>query len=120
MDTALPTALVVGLLLGVGVHELLVADWFLALGLATVYASSGYFLLAFEVSLLDTVFDFEDRTDRLGYGLGVFGLSVSPLALAEQYGSGGTATLVVVLLFVGVIAFFLLVSKAHRRAAGGR
>jgi hypothetical protein len=115
MERALPTALGVGLLVGVAAHELLVSDWFLVLGLASMYASCAYFLLAFDVPLLAAVFDFEERTDRIGYGLGVFGLSVSPLALADHYGEGGTATLVVSLLFVGVIAFFLLASKARQQ-----
>jgi hypothetical protein len=113
MDRALPTALVVGLLVGVVAHGLLVSDWFVVLGLSTVYASCTYFLLAFDLSLLEPVFRFDERADRVAYGLGVFGLSVSPLALAERYGGGGTATLVFVLLFVGVIAFFLLVTKAR-------
>jgi hypothetical protein len=118
MDGALRTAVGVGGLVLVGVHELLIRDWVLALALAAVYAGSVHFLLAFDVSLLAEVFRFEDRADRLGYGLGVFGLGVSPLALADHYGSGGTATLVFVLVFVGVIAFFLLVTKARLQEHG--
>jgi hypothetical protein len=113
MDRALPTAVVLGLLVGGVAQELLVSDWFVVLGLSATYASCAYFLLAFDLSLLEPVFSFDEWTDRVAYGLGVFGLSVSPLALAEQYGSSGTATLVFVLLFVGVIAFFLLVTKAR-------
>ncbi|MFB6250528.1 MAG: hypothetical protein ABEI27_02380 [Halobellus sp.] len=114
MDRNLAFALLAGAVVGLGFYEFLVTDWFVALGTAAVYTGTAYLYLAFDGSLLGAQFQFEDRTDRVGHAVGVFGVSVSPLAFAQHYGGDG-ATVVFVTWFTGVIAFFLLASAASGR-----
>ena len=115
MDRSLPLAALCGSLVGVVTYLFLVADWFVALGLAAVYAGAAYFYAAFDLSLLGRSFEFEERTDRLGYAVGLFGVSAGPLALADHFSRGdGTAGSIVV-LHVGVVAFLLLASTAAHR-----
>ncbi|SDX77563.1 hypothetical protein [Halobellus clavatus] len=113
MDRNLAFGLLAGAVVGLAVHEFLVTDWFVALGTAAVYAGATYLYLAFDSSLLEEQFRFEDRTDRVGHAVGVFGVSVSPLAFAQHYGGEG-ATIVFVTWFTGVVAFFLLASATSR------
>lgn len=114
MKRAIPIAGLCGLLVGLGTY-LLLPDWFLAAGTAAVYAGAAYFYVAFDVSLLGSAVRFDDRTDRLGYAVGLFGASVSPLAVAQRYGHADASTLPIVLSYVGVIAFLLLLSRAQRQ-----
>jgi len=115
MDRNLPLAVLCGLLVGLGIYWFLVPDWFVAAGTATVYAGAGYFYFAFDVSLLDKSVQFDDRMDKLGYAIGLFGLCVSPMAFAQYYGQQGATTLPFVILFIGVIAFLLFISKAQQQ-----
>lgn len=115
MDRDFLLAVLCGLLVGLGMHWFLVSDWFVAVGTATVYTGAGYFYFAFDVSLLDRAARFDDRMDRFGYAIGLFGLSVSPLAFAQYYRQQDATTLPFVILFLGVIAFLLFVSKAQQR-----
>lgn len=114
MDWDLPLAVLCGLLVGLGMYWFLVPDWHIALGTAAVYAGAGYFYCAFDTSLLNSAVQFDDRMDRLGYAIGLFGLSVSPIAFALYYGQQDDTTLPFVILFLGVIAFLLLVSQAQQ------
>lgn len=114
MQRELPLAVLSGAVVGVGTYGLLVADWFVAGATAAVYAAAAYFYLAFDVSLLGRAIRFDETEHRVGYAVGLFGLCVSPLALANQYGGDGTSTLPLVVLFVGVIAFLILASQAQR------
>lgn len=115
MKRAFPIAVLCGLLVGLGTYWLLLPDWFLAAGTAAVYAGAAYFYVAFDVSLLGSTVRFDDRTDRLGYAVGLFGTSVSPLAVAQRYGHSDASTLPIVISFVGVIAFLHLLSRAQQR-----
>ncbi|WP_135851236.1 hypothetical protein [Halorussus salinus] len=115
MDRSLPLAALCGSLVGVGTHLFLVADWFVALGLAAVYFGAAYFYAAFDLSLFGRSLQFEERADRLGYAVGLFGLSVSPLALADHFGHGDATTAPIVVSQVGVVAFLLLASRAAHR-----
>jgi hypothetical protein len=110
MNRTLLLAVGCGLLVGGGSYWL-VGDPFVSAGTATVYVGAAYFYLAADRSLLGTQLRFDERVDRLGYGIGLFGLSVSPLAIANHY-AGDTATLPIVTVFVGVIAFLLFASAA--------
>lgn len=86
MDWDLPLGSLCGLLVGLGMYWFLVPDWHVAAVTATVYAGVGYFYVAFDISLLDQAVEFDDRMDRLGYAIGLFGLSASPLVVAHYYG----------------------------------
>ncbi len=113
-DRALPLAAVTGLAVGAVVYGGLVAAPFVALGTATVYAGAAYFYLAYDLSLGATAVEFDDRTDKLGYAVGLFGVSVSPLALAGQYGGD---RVVFVVWITGVVAFLLFAPRADDRGA---
>jgi len=51
----------------------IVPDGFVAMGTAAVYAGTSYFYFAFDVSLLGEAVRFDDRVDRVGYAIGLFG-----------------------------------------------
>ncbi|MFA1609677.1 hypothetical protein [Halobellus rubicundus] len=111
MDRHLALGLAVGVAVGAALYVLLVPDWFVAVGTAAVYAGAAYFALATDASLLGEWLRFDDRADRLGRAVGLFGLSVSPLAFASYYG-GRSAAFALVVWFMGVLAFLLLAAKA--------
>lgn len=115
MNRDFPLAVLCGLLVGFGTYWFFVPDRYVALATAAVYTGTGYFYFAFDLSLLDESIRFDDRTDRLGYAIGLFGLSVSPLALALHYGPRNETTLPLVVLFIGVIAFLTFVPKARQQ-----
>ena len=114
MNRALPPAVCVGLLVGVGVSRL-VPHVPTALATGAVYVGATYFYLAFDVSLLAAAPRFDDRTDRIGYGLGLFGVSVTPLLFAEYAGDGGAAVTGFVIAFFGAVGFLTLSERARRR-----
>ena len=115
MDRNLPFAVLCGLLVGLGIYWFLPSNWFVAAGTAAVYTGAAYFYIAFDIPLLGSAVQFDDRVDKLGYAIGLFGLSVSPIAFAQYYGQQGTTTLPFVILFMGVIAFLLFSSEAQRQ-----
>ena len=112
MNRALPLAAGVGLLAALGLYQL-VPYFPTALGTAAVYAGAAYFYLAFDISLLAAAPRFEDRTDRVGYGLGLFGLSVTPV-LFGHYAGDDAAVFGFVIAFVGAVAFLTLSEQARR------
>ncbi|MDS0300198.1 hypothetical protein NDI76_15735 [Halogeometricum sp. S1BR25-6] len=109
---SLPLAVVFGLLVGGLVYRFFLPDWYPALGIAAIYAGAAYFYLAFDVSLLGAQIEFTDRSDKAGYAVGLFGLSVSPLALGESVGLRDSAVVGVIVWLLGVIAFLLLATTA--------
>lgn len=115
MNKASPLAVLCGLTIGVGMYWLLVPDWHVALGIATVYAGAGYFYFEFDISLFAASIQFDDRVDKLGYAVGLFGLCVSPMAFADHYGQSDPIALAFVIWVMGVIAFLFFVSRAHHQ-----
>ena len=115
MDRDLPLAVCCGLLVGAGMYWAFVPDGFVAMGTAAVYAGTSYFYFAFDVSLLGEAVRFDDRVDRVGYAIGLFGLSVSPLAFARYFVQESEAMIPFMIWFMGVIAFLLFVSHARRQ-----
>lgn len=118
MDRALPAAALFGVSVGLGAYWLLVQNWFVVAGISAVYAGATYFYLAFDVALLGQATRFDDRTHRVGYAIGVFGVSISPIAFAQYYGPGNESGLPLVVVLFGVIAFLELASKARHQADG--
>ncbi|GAA0666053.1 hypothetical protein ACFQDG_02315 [Natronoarchaeum mannanilyticum] len=115
MDKNLPLAVLCGLLVGLGTYWFLSTNWFIGAGIAAVYAGAGYFYFAYDISLLGSATQFDNPIDKLGYAIGLFGLCVSPMALAQYYGQQGDTTLPFVVLFMGTIAFLLFISEAQRQ-----
>ncbi|OYR68451.1 hypothetical protein DJ79_05875 [Halorubrum ezzemoulense] len=117
MNRALPLALGVGVVPALGVYAL-VSSVPTALGTAAVYVGAAYFYFAFDISLLAAAPRFDDRSDRLGYGVGLFGLSVTPILFAQS--AGGDATVFgFMIAFFGAVAFLTLSEQARRRRGGG-
>ena len=54
VDRSLPLATAFGLLVGCFAYQFLLSEWYPALATAAVYASTAYFYLAFDISLLGT------------------------------------------------------------------
>ncbi|MDS0294985.1 hypothetical protein [Halogeometricum luteum] len=111
-ERSLPVAVVFGLLAGGLVYLLFLPDWYPAVGIAAIYAGAAYFYLAFDISLLGAQIEFSDRPDKAGYAVGLFGLSVSPLALGEYVGLRDPAVIGIIVWMVGMMAFLLLATTA--------
>lgn len=114
MNSALPLAASVSVVPAFGVYAL-VPSLPAALGTAAVYAGAAYFYLTFDVSLLAAAPRFDDRSDRLGYGVGLFGLSVTPILFAQSADSDDATVLGFVVAFFGAVAFLTLSEQARRR-----
>jgi hypothetical protein len=116
-ETALAVAGLLGVVSGATIHQFFLRDWFPALATAATYAGAAYFYLAFDIRLLETHIEFTDRADRFGYAVGLFGVSVGPLALSEYAGLSNSGMIGVVAWQLGLLAFLLLsATAAHRRS----
>jgi hypothetical protein len=114
---ALPVAGLFGAVSGAVVYHFLLPDWFPALATAATYAGAAYFYLTFNIPLLRTHVEFTDHADRAGYAVGLFGVSIGPLALGEYAGLSRSALTGVVVWQLGLLAFLLLsATAAHRRS----
>jgi len=116
MNWDFPLATFCGLLVGFSIYWFLTPDWFVGAGTAAVYTGAVYFYLKYNISLLSSAIQFDDRIDRLGYAIGLFGLCVSPMAFAQYYGQQGATTLPLVILFIGAIAFLTFLSEARQQS----
>jgi len=101
-----------GAVSGAVVHQFFLPDWFPALATAATYAGAAYFYFAFDIPLLGTHIEFTVRTDRAGYAVGLFGVSVGPLALGEYAGLSNSGVIGVVAWQFGLLAFLLLSATA--------
>jgi hypothetical protein len=114
---ALPVAGLFGAVSGAVVYQFLLPDWFPALATAATYAGAAYFYLAFDIPLLGTHVEFTDREHKFGYAVGLFGVSVGPLAVSEYAGLSNSGVLGVVVWQLGLLAFLLLSATAAHRAS---
>jgi hypothetical protein len=116
-EVALPVAGLFGAVSGAVVYQFLLPDWFPALATAATYAGAAYFYLAFDVPLLGTHVEFTDREHKFGYAVGLFGVSVGPLAVSEYAGLSNSAVAGVVVWQLGLLAFLLLsATAAHQQS----
>ena len=83
--------------------------------MAAVYASTAYFYLAFDISLLGTQVKFNTRSDKIGYAIGLSGLCVGPLAIGEYTNVQPPATIGLIVWVIGMISFLLLATTAAHR-----
>lgn len=120
MNRSLPAAALLGVSVGLGAYWLLVQNWFVAAGISAVYTGAAYFYLAFDLSLLGRATQFDDRTHKVGYAIGLFGVSISPIAFSQSLGPGNESGLALVVVLFGVIAFLDLASKARHQVDGRR
>ena len=115
VDRSLPLATAFGLLVGCLAYQFLLSEWYPALAMAAVYASTAYFYLAFDTSLLGTQVKFNTRSDKIGYAIGLFGLCVSPLAIGEYTNVQPPAAIGLIVWVIGMISFLLLATTAAHR-----
>ncbi|MHC3381612.1 hypothetical protein [Haloarcula sp. H-GB5] len=106
-------ALFCGLAVGGLVYRFLLPDWFFALGIAAVYAGSVYFYVSFDIPMLGEQITFRKQPHRLGHAIGIFGLSISPVALIEYVDLQGPEVAGVLVWITGVVAYLFLVSLAQ-------
>lgn len=104
-----------GSTIGGVVYQFLLTDWFFALGITTTYTGLTYFYLASDVQLLGQHLQFADRHDRFGHAVGLFGLSIGPLALISYAQFQRPEALGVLVWTTGVIAFLLFASIAREQ-----
>lgn len=105
---------VAGALVGGGVYWAFTAHWYLVLVIGIVYTAAVYFWLTAGSDLLGPAFSFDDRTDAVGHGIGLFGLTVSPVAFGQYY-TDADVDPVFLIWFIGVIAFLQFAGVvAHR------
>ncbi len=109
----LPLAVLIGCCVGGGVYRFLLSDWFFVSSIATIYIGIAYFILAYDFALLGEQFTFYERYDRLGYAVGVFGLSIGPLALIEYVELQESEAVGVLMWSLGMIAYFVIISNAR-------
>ncbi len=113
VDTALPASAVGAVLAvaaGLGTY-LLVPEPLFALSAGAVYAAIGYLAVALDVSLRATR-RFADPRGRTGFAVGLFGLSVGGVAVAEAV-EPAVGTVPFLLWYAGVLAFLLVAGRAR-------
>lgn len=112
LDRSHLLAAVLGLSIGGVVYRFLITDWYFALAIAALYAGVVYFYSAFDISLLGTHLEFEYGPDKLGYAVGLFGVSLSPLALGHYAAIGPPAIFGIAVWVAGVVAFLISATTA--------
>jgi hypothetical protein len=112
-EKSLPLAVLIGCCIGGGVYRYLLSDWFFVSSIVAIYIGIAYFIFAYDTTLLGEQFTFYERDDRLGHAVGVFGLSIGPLALIEYVGLQGSEVVGVLIWSIGIIAYFVLISNAR-------
>ena len=113
LDKPLPLATLFGFSVGGIVYRFLLPDWFFVVGIATVYIGVAYFYITYEIPLFGEHITFPEKPDNIGHAIGLFGLSISPLALVE-YAAFRTPQVVGVLVWAtGMIMYLLFTSTAQ-------
>jgi len=112
-DKAYSLAVLCGLSAGGIVYGFLLPDWFFALGVGTVYTGIGYFYFAYDIPLLGEHISFTEKPDKLGHAIGLFGVSISPLAVVEYAEFRTPETAGILVWTTGLIAYLLFVSAAQ-------
>lgn len=113
MNKPLPLAVLTGCCIGGGVYRYLLPDWFFVTSIATIYVGIAYFVLAYDITLLGEQFTFDDSYDKLGHAIGLFGLSIGPVALTEYVDFQQAEVVGVLIWTTGIIAYFVVVSNAQ-------
>lgn len=81
--------------------------------IVTIYTGITYFIIAYDFTLLSEQFTLYDRYERLGYAVGIFGLSIGPLVLVEYVSLQGPEVVGVLMWSLGIIAYFVIISNAR-------
>lgn len=106
-------AVLSGCCIGGVVYRYLLADWFFVMGIIALYIGISYFILTYDITLLGEQLTFEDRYNRLGHAIGIFGLATTPLALIEYVDLQSSEAVGVLVWSTGTIAYLLIASAAQ-------
>ncbi|ELY80440.1 hypothetical protein [Natrinema gari] len=119
MNRALPAGFGVGLVAGGTLRLAFGSNWFLVAAVVALYAGWGYFAVAYRRLLVSEFPAFDRSTDRLGYGIGLFGLSIGPVAISQQF-TTGDVSLQFLVAYLGVVGFLLTSSRVAADLVDGR
>lgn len=108
------TAVVFGAGVGGVVYPLLLPDWFPALAVGAIMPAVRT-STSRSTRLLGTHIEFTGGTNRAGYAVGLFGVSIGPLAPGEFTGVSPAAIAGIVLWQLGMLGFLFLSAAATRR-----
>lgn len=112
-DRSLLPAVLTGCCIGGGVYRYLLSDWFFVSNISAIYIRIAYFILAYDIPLLGEQFTFDDSYDKFGHAIGLFGLSIGPLALTEYVDLQQAGIVGVLIWTTGIIAYFIIISNAQ-------
>lgn len=115
LDKPLLLAILSGFCIGGTVYRFLLPDWFFAFGITAVYVGVSYFYFAYGRTVLGEHIAFENTRDKFGHAVGLFGLSISPLALVEYAGFQTLEVIGVLVWTTGTIAYLLFASSAQNQ-----
>ncbi|OAQ52238.1 hypothetical protein HTG_11495 [Natrinema mahii] len=111
MNRALPAGFGIGLVAGATFRIAFESNWFLVAAVVALYAGWGYFAVAYRRLLAAEFPAFDRSADRLGYGIGLFGLSIGPVAVSRQLTTADISGQLFV-AYLGVVGFLLTSSAA--------
>lgn len=107
-------SVVVGVLVGGGVHQLFAPHWQVVLVTGIIYTAAAYFYFSAVPARLQPEFSFDNRTDAIGYGIGLFGLSVSPIAFGNYY-TAADIDPVFLIWFIGILSHLTFATVVGQR-----
>ncbi len=111
MNRVLPAGFGIGLVAGGSLRVAFESNWFLVLAVVTLYTGLGYFTVEYRRLLTREYPPFDRSVDRFGYGIGLFGLSIGPVAVSRQLTTADVSGQLFV-AYLGVVGFLLVSSAA--------
>ncbi|ELZ04695.1 hypothetical protein [Natrialba asiatica] len=110
MRRAISVALGIGLAIGGSLYVVFDSNLFLIAAVVALYTGWGYFAVRYRRLLLREFPQFDRSMDRLGYAIGLFGVSIGPVAFSQQF----TASDISITFFIGYLGVvgFLSTSTA--------
>ena len=87
------------------------SNWFLIAAVVAIYAGWGYFAVRYRRLLWREFPAFDRSADRLGYAIGLFGVSIGSVAFGQRY-AAGEASIEFLVGYLGVVGFVLASSAA--------
>ncbi|WP_126662361.1 hypothetical protein [Haloterrigena salifodinae] len=115
MDRAVLAGIAIGAAAGGALRVAFGSNWFLITAVVAIYAGWGYFEVRYRRLLWSEFPTFDRSADRLGYAIGLFGVTLGTSAFGQRYAAGG-AGIEFLVGYLGVIGFLLTSSRASADA----
>ncbi|QRV13511.1 hypothetical protein JMJ58_11075 [Haloterrigena salifodinae] len=115
MDRTVLAGIAIGATAGGTLRVVLGSNWFLIAAVVAIYAGWAYFAVRYRRLLWSEFPAFDRSVDRLGYAIGLFGVTVGSLAFGQRYAAGG-ASIEFLVGYLGVIGFLHTSSSASADA----